>query len=216
MMSAVSDMHDPRPSSPHWPTTVLPTVPTHDKHQKANRVRLIVLGAAGGFLLLAIAYWAFAGSGDDDTAPVAAPATSVQVLRTQSIEPLVESSTKPTSKPPTSKPTTTPTPTPPTSTPTTPPAGAAARPGLVILQMQRELGVLVRNRQLERGDARSLNQRLRKISESIRKNDAEQAGDRLEDFAEKLADLHDDGKISDAGFNALAAQAAQIAAALPS
>ncbi|WP_221325898.1 hypothetical protein [Actinoplanes sp. L3-i22] len=197
----MSDMHDPRPSSPHWPTTVLPTVPAHDKHQKANRVRLIVLGAAGGFLLLAIGYWAFSGSGDDNTAPVAAPVTSVQVLRTQSIEPLEESSVKPTSKPPTTK-------------PTTKPAVPAGRPGLVIAQMQRELGVLVRNGQLDRDDARSLNQRLRKVSESIRKNDADQADDRLGDFADKLADLHDDGKISDAGFNALAAQAAQVAAAL--
>lgn len=204
-MSAVSQMHDPRPSSPHWPTTVLPTVPTHthDKYRKANKTRLIVLGSAGAFLVLAIGYWAMSGPGDDDNAaPVAAPATSAQVLRTQSIEPLVESSVKPSSKPPTSK-------------PTTKPATQTARPGVLIAQMQRELGVLVRNQQLDRGDARSLNQRLRKLSESIRDKDGDEAADRLQDFAEKLVDLHDDGKISDAGFNALAAQAAQLAPQLP-
>ncbi len=203
-MSAVSDMHDPRPSSPHWPTTVLPTVPAHDKYQRANRLRLIVLGSAGAFLVLAIGYWALSGPGDDDQAPVAAPVISAQVLRTQSIEPLEESSTAPTSKPPTSKPT------------TKPPAVTPVKITQVISQMQRELGVLVRSRQMERGDARSLNQRLRKISESVRKGDRDQAQDRLEDFADKLADLHDDGKISDAGFSALAGQAGQVAAALES
>ncbi|WP_436537074.1 FIMAH domain-containing protein [Actinoplanes sp. HUAS TT8] len=197
-------MHDPRPSSPHWPTTVLPTVPQHDKYRRANRLRLIVLGAAGVFLVLAIGYWALSGSGgDDNQAPVAATSAPVQVIQTQSIEALEESTVTPSSRPPTSKPTTKP-----------PVVTAPVKVTQVLGQMQRELGVLVRNRQMERDDARSLNQRLRKIAESVRKNDTEEAVDRLGDFADKLADLHDDQKISDAGFNALAGQAGQVATAL--
>ncbi|MFI1989920.1 FIMAH domain-containing protein [Actinoplanes sp. NPDC020271] len=195
-------MHDPRPSSPHWPTTVLPTVPEQDKYQRAGRIRLIVLGSAGAFLAIAIGYWAIADPGDDDTpAPVAVASVPVQVVPTLSIEPLEESSTAPTSKPPTSR-------------PATQPATSPVKVAQMIGQMQRELGVLVRGRQLERDDARSLNQRLRKISESIRKNDKEKAVDRLADFAEKLDDLRDDEKISEAGFDALSGQAAQLATAL--
>ncbi|GAA2859188.1 hypothetical protein Acy02nite_23230 [Actinoplanes cyaneus] len=201
-MSAVSDMHDPRPSSPHWPTTVLPTVPEPDKYRRAGRIRLIVLGSAGAFLAIAVGYWALADPGADDSqVPVAVASTPVQVLKTQSIEPLEESSTTPLTTPPTSK-------------PATKPAAAPVKVGQVLGAMQRELVVLVRTRQLERDEARSLSQRLRKISESVRKDDEDKAQDRLEDFTDKLDDLRDDEKISEAGFNALTGRAAQIDAAL--
>nr|WP_203682151.1 hypothetical protein [Actinoplanes siamensis] len=198
------EMQDPRPSSPHWPTTVLPTVPAQpdDKYRRAGRRRVIVLGSAGAFLALSIGYWALSGS-DDDPAPAAAPAAPAQVLRTQSIEPLAESTTGPTGEPPAGKPT------------TRPVATRTVPPGAVLTRMQREIGVLVRKRELDRGDGTSLVKRLRKVSESLRGNDQEAAARRLEDFAEKLVDLHDDGDISDAGFNALAGQATQLAGRLP-
>ncbi|SNS07130.1 hypothetical protein SAMN06264365_109207 [Actinoplanes regularis] len=202
MMSAVPDMYDPRPSAPDWQTAALPTVTPRDKYATANRRRLIVLGSAGAFLLFAIGYWAMSGS-DDDQTPAAAPATSAQVLRTETTEPLTEATSEATTKPPSTRPTT-----------AKPVATQQVRVGTVLGQMQREIGVLVRADQLDRGDARALSGRLRRVSSSLRENDKEKAADRLEDFAEKLADLHDDGDISEAGFNALAGQAAQLAAGI--
>ncbi len=204
MMSAVPDMYDPRPSAPDWQTAALPTVTPRDKYATASRRRLIVLGSAGAFLLFAIGYWALSGSDDDGQAPVAGPATSAQVIQTETAEPLTEATSEATTKPPSTRPTT-----------AEPVATQQVRPGAVLAQMQREIGVLVRADQLDRGDARALTQRLRRVSSSLRKNDKDEAADRLEDFAEKLADLHDDGDISDAGFNALAGQAAQLAGGIP-
>nr|WP_157441965.1 hypothetical protein [Actinoplanes awajinensis] len=201
----MSNMHDPRPSAPDWPTTVMPTVASRDdKYAAAGRRRLIVLGSAGAFLAVAIGYWAFSGSDDDTPAPVAAPVTSsVPAPALTTVEPLVETSTKATSKPPTSKPT------------TKPVATQQVRPGLLLQQMQRELGLLVRRDELERDDARSLSQRLRKVAESLRKNDQEAAARRLKDFAKKLVDLHEDDDISEDGFTALANAAGQLATQLP-
>jgi hypothetical protein len=201
-MSAVSDMHDPRPSAPHWPTTVLPTVPQQDKYATARRRRWVVLGAAGAFLALAVGYWAVSGPGDDDI-PAAAVATSEPVLQQTTALPTLEATSPAPSKSPTRKPT------------TKPVATAPVRPGVLLQQMQRELGLLVRRRQLERDDAGALSKRLRRVGESLRKQDREQAGKRLTDFAEKLADLHDDGDISQDGFDALANAAGQLAVQLP-
>ncbi|SLL97914.1 MULTISPECIES: hypothetical protein [unclassified Actinoplanes] len=200
----MSDMYEPRPSAPDWQTRVLPTVPTIDEREAvARRRRLIVLGSAGAFLALAIGYWALSGPGDDKSAPAAAPATSAQVLQTTSIEPLIESSTGPSPKPSSARPS------------SRPPAVSAAQLTRVLQQMRGEVFVLFRSRQLERDDARALNTRLRKIAEELRKDDREGAGKQLKSFAKKLADLHDDGKISDAGFTALAGQAAQLSTQLP-
>ncbi|GAA4598448.1 hypothetical protein BJY16_002717 [Actinoplanes octamycinicus] len=199
----MSDMHDPRPSAPHWPTAVLPTVPEPDRYAAGRRRRWIVLGASGAFLALAIGYWAVSGPGDDDI-PAAATVTSAPVLQQTTVPPTVEALV----------PTTAPSSTPPTSKPTTKPV-AQARPGVLLQQMQRELGLLVRRKQLERGDAGALSKRLRKVGESLRRRDQEEAADRLRDFAEKLVDLRDDGDISQDGFNALANAAAQLGAQLP-
>ncbi|WP_425322715.1 FIMAH domain-containing protein [Actinoplanes ianthinogenes] len=197
-------MHDPRPSAPHWPTAVLPTVPEHDRYAAGRRRRRIVLGAAGAFLALAVGYWAVSGPGDDDTPVAAAP--SAPVLQQTTALPTIEATTEP-------APSTTPT-SEPTTEPTTEPV-ARVRPGVLLQQMQRELGLLVRRRQLERDDAGDLSKRLRRVGESLRKQDEEKAAERLQDFAEKLVDLHDDGDISQDGFTALADAAAQLGTRLP-
>ncbi|WIM97487.1 hypothetical protein ACTOB_001015 [Actinoplanes oblitus] len=200
----MSDMQEPRPSAPHWPTAVLPTVPQRDEYTAGRRRRWIVLGAAGAFLALAIGYWAV--SGPDDDTPAAATVTSEAPLQQLTAPPTIEATTD-------AAPATAPTGTP-SGKPTTEPV-VRVRPGVLLQRMQRELGLLVRRGQLERDDAGALAKRLRKVAESLRKQDREKAAGRLRDFAEKLVDLRDDGDISQDGFTALANAAAQLGAQLP-
>ncbi|GIF15437.1 hypothetical protein Ate01nite_54690 [Actinoplanes teichomyceticus] len=203
-MSAVSDRHDPRPSAPHWPTAVLPTVAERSREQVAGRRRRIVLGSAGAFLALSIGYWAVSDPDDDTPAPAAAPVTAsaaAPVVTTTEPEATAEATT---------------------TSPAAPPAATAepvatrqVRPGALLAQMQREINLLVRREQLERDDAESLTKRLRRVAEQLRRNEPEAAARRLKDFAKKLVGLHRDGDISQDGFDALARGAGLLARQLP-
>ncbi|MFC7532557.1 FIMAH domain-containing protein [Actinoplanes sp. GCM10030250] len=111
---------------------------------------------------------------------------------------------------PAEAPTPEPSQTPAETTPPPPPA----RPADLVAGLMTVVTALEQRGELDDGDAKSLNRRLEQLAERLDRDPDEAAG-KLEDFAEKLADLREDDDISQAGFDALAAGATQLTALIP-
>jgi hypothetical protein len=189
---AVSVPHDPYYS----PTTRLPVV-----KPQSSRLKILAGVTAVTALVVTVAVWAISsGSGDESPAvPIAAP--SVVVTEDAPVED--EPSVAPTSK--------SPSPSPSPSRTTRP---AATRPGELVNQLQNVVRSLAQREELDRRGATELNRRLEQLQNRLRR-DPDKASRKLDEFVKKLADLREDDRISEAGFEALAAGATQIGAVLP-
>jgi hypothetical protein len=189
----VSVPHDPYYS----PTTKLPVV-------KPQSSRLKILGGvtAATALVVTVAVWAISSGGDDEPASSALPAAAPSVVITEDA-PVEEPSVAPTSKSP-------------SPTPSAKPATARpARPGELVDQLKNVVRSLAQREELDRRGATELNRRLEQLQNRLRR-DPEKASRKLDEFVKKLADLREDDRITEAGFQALAAGATQISAVLPS
>ncbi|MFF0376547.1 FIMAH domain-containing protein [Actinoplanes missouriensis] len=188
------------PHDPYYsPTTKLPVV----KPSGAG-VRLKILGAitAATVVIVSVAVWIISpGSSDgDETAavPLAVPSaivTEPSPELTAEVEPSVTPSTAPTSKP-------------------TPATTRPVRPAELVTQLMTVVRALEKRGELDDDGAKALNRRLQHLKNRLRK-DPEKASGKLDEFVKKLADLREDGDISEDGFQALAAGATQIGAVLP-
>lgn len=217
MMAAVSVPHDPY----HAPTTRMPVVPP----PRGDSPRLKILGAvtAGTALVVALAVWAISPGDDDDPAatPVAAPsavAAAPPAEEAGSAAPAAEGAGS--AGPPAGE-------AQPSATPGRPAATAPSatpkpvrtttrrqRPAELLAQLGVVVDALAERDELDDDDARSLKRRLRDAGRRLERGDREKAVEKLEDFTEKAEDLREDDDLSEDGFSALTAGAAQIAALL--
>ncbi|BBH66364.1 hypothetical protein ACTI_30490 [Actinoplanes sp. OR16] len=187
------------PHDPYYsPTAKLPVVTPQN-----SSPRLKILGAvtAATVVIVAVAVWAISSGSDDPESP-ALPLAAPSVLITEDA-------------PAEEAPSTAPTPTPSTKSPTPMPTTARpVRPAQLVDQLRIVVRSLEKRGELDKGGADALNRRLEQLKNRLRK-DPEKAPRKLEEFVDKLADLREDEKISEAGFQALAAGATQVGALLP-
>ncbi|MEU4694231.1 hypothetical protein [Actinoplanes sp. NPDC023714] len=187
------------PHDPYFsPTAKLPVV---SPRNGSSRLKILGAVTAATAAFVAVAVWIISPGSDSSSpaVPIAAPSSVPSAVITEE----ATVSPAPTSKSPTPK---SPSPKPPTARP--------ARPGALVDQLRTVVRGLEKRRELDKRGADELNRRLEQLKNRIRK-DPEKAPRKLDEFVKKLADLRADEKISEAGFEALAAGATQIGALLP-
>ncbi|HEX5595508.1 MAG TPA: hypothetical protein VFX61_05715 [Micromonosporaceae bacterium] len=165
-------------------------------------LRGLVIGGAGTFVLLLVllATALFSGGSPDHNAdaPVST-SSSLDASPDPPLLPTAEVSPSPSTEPP--------------------PSPAATqrprqRPADLIAGTQAILTQLVRDDHLDAHAAKDLNKRLREVSKALNKGDTDKASKKLREFAEKADNLRKEGKLTAAGYDALAAALAPLAQTL--
>ncbi|MBO3739722.1 FIMAH domain-containing protein [Actinoplanes flavus] len=195
----------PDPHDLYQPTAPMPVVEQQrGVYRAADHRRMALLAAAGSaVVLLAFVVWLFSGD-DESPAPVAAPPAVVVTSAAPTEEP------SPTEQAPSEE-------APSEEATTTAPAVTVrpARPAELIAALRTVVDTLEDQGEIDDDGAEALDRRLKSAADRLKRGKAKDAARRMDEFAEKLVDLREDDDISRSAFNALAAGAGQVRAALP-
>ncbi|MFU8849409.1 FIMAH domain-containing protein [Micromonospora sp. SL1-18] len=195
------------------PTVLLPQARTGQTASDRRQRGIVVAGGVAFAVLVGLVATTLFSDGDagqNAAAPVTvAPATD----GTPELTTEPSASSTPTAPAPSStKPA-------PSSTKPAPPPSAPQRPrqspAQLITGIRGGLPHLVSDGQLDKDAAKDLDKRLEDTSRALADGDTDKAWDKLRETAEKTSKLRKDGKLTDAGYQALAAALNQLAQAFP-
>ncbi|WP_446218109.1 FIMAH domain-containing protein [Micromonospora sp. IBHARD004] len=159
----------------------------------------LAVGGAGVAMVAAMLMVAFAG--DEDAGP--ATGSTVAIGTSAPADP-TEPVTEEASPTPTSSPSS-----------SSPAPRRAASPAELVAGLGTTVEGLVQQGQLRPRVGNELGKRLREVEEKIADGETDEAREQLREFAEKLIDLRQDGKISASGYEVLVAGTTQLGQALP-
>ncbi|MBB4748836.1 FIMAH domain-containing protein [Actinoplanes lobatus] len=189
----------PDPHDLYQPTAPMPVVEQQQRgvYRAADHRRVALLAAAGSAVVLsALVVWLF--SGDDETPPPVAAPPAVVVTSAAPVE--------------------TPEPSPSeveATTTTAPVTVRPAQPAELIAALRAVVDSLEDQGEIDDDGAEALDRRLKSAADRLKRGKVKDVARKMDEFAEKLVDLREDDDISQSAFNALAAGATQVRAALP-
>ena len=191
--------YPPAPETDFSPTAQLPRVGRRRRFDSGGPSRLIWVLVAAAVVMTIAAVIAVLTVGDDDTPPlVAPPAASEADVPTEEPDPAYTEAAPllPSLPPPSSA---APRPS------ATPAAQSRLRPAEIVAALRATVRALVADGQLSRRGGELLDDRLRSIAGLIADGKLQRARKQVNDLARNVVALHEDGKVSDRGYQTLIA-----------